>query len=108
MNKTISLSEFSQYPAGRKREDGKYSAEAFRDDVLIPALKQYDNVYVAIDVIMLAASFLDEAFGELVGTGLDHKLHFVGGDKRLAELASLYMYQATNNLRLEQKNANQQ
>ena len=64
MNKvTISIADnFSAYPA-----DGEYNATAFRKEWLLPALTDDARVEVTFDdVVGLAASFLDEAFGGLV------------------------------------------
>lgn len=58
--------DFSRSPAGRYVTDGPYSGEAFRDNMLFPAL-QKDNVEVNLDgVLGLGSSFLEEAFGGLV------------------------------------------
>jgi hypothetical protein len=64
-------SEFSKYPAGRTRRDGPYSAERFRDDILVPALKgaaeKGGRVIVILDgVYGYSSSFLEETFGGLV------------------------------------------
>lgn len=58
--------QFSRTPAGRYRKDGPFSGEQFRDDVLVPALRQG-----AVEVVLAGAagypsSFLEEAFGGLV------------------------------------------
>ena len=64
---TISIADFSKNPAGRTRVDGPFSAEAFRDDILIPALNANDKVEVNLDgTIGIAASFLQEAFAGLM------------------------------------------
>ncbi len=69
--KTIAIAkDFSKYPAGRSRRDGEFSAERFREDVLIPALKTAGNegrVIVLLDgVYGYSSSFLEETFGGLV------------------------------------------
>ena len=61
--------DFSKYPAGRYRQDGPSSGEAFREDHLKPALVDPDvtKVIVWLDgVAGFGSSFLDEAFGGLV------------------------------------------
>jgi hypothetical protein len=71
-DRTISIAkDFSAYPAGRGRRDGPNSAERFREDVLIPALRQAqeanDRVIVVLDdVLGYSSSFLEETFGGLV------------------------------------------
>lgn len=66
--KLISISkEFSEFPAGRFIEDGPFSGERFRDDLLAPALKEFDQVTVNIDgTLGFGSSFLEEAFGGLI------------------------------------------
>ena len=62
--------EFSRYPAGRYRSDGRYSGERFRQDFLVPALKKVkEQGIVTIEMDGAAGygpSFLEEAFGGLV------------------------------------------
>src|SRR5436190_18282538 len=71
-DKTISIAnDFSKYPAGRSRRDGEFSAERFREDLLIPALReaqeQGGRVIVVLDgVYGYSSSFLEESFGGLV------------------------------------------
>ena len=61
--------DFSPYPFGRYRTDGRYSAERFRTEYLVPALKK-DTVTVVLDDVPseIGSSFLEEAFGGLVRT----------------------------------------
>ena len=57
---------FTPYPVGRTRSDGRHSGEAFRDDYLVPALKA-GAVTVAMDGAKgYGSSFLEETFGGLV------------------------------------------
>lgn len=66
---TLNLSkDFSPYPAGRHRRDGRFSGEKFRDDMLWPLLKQPNvTVRILIDgVAGLPSSFWEEVFGGLV------------------------------------------
>lgn len=59
--------QFSEYPAGRYRQDGKFSGEVFRDDLLVPLLGANDAVNIDLDGAMgYGSSFLEEAFGGLV------------------------------------------
>lgn len=58
---------FTRFPAGRYRADGPYSGERFREDFLIPALKQNGKVAILLDGTMgYGSSFLEEVFGGLV------------------------------------------
>jgi hypothetical protein len=63
--------DFSRYPAGRSRRDGEFSAERFREELLIPALREAEQkgerVVVVLDgVYGYSSSFLEETFGGLV------------------------------------------
>lgn len=58
--------QFSRYPGGRLIKHGPFSGELFREEVLLPLLR--DNEQLQIDLtgaIGYGASFLDESFGEL-------------------------------------------
>lgn len=59
--------QFSRYPAGRFRDDGPYSGERFRDEVLLPALRSSGSVLIKLDGAMgYGSSFLEEVFGGIV------------------------------------------
>ena len=66
----ISVAEdFSRFPAGRFREDGPFSGQAFREDHLAPAMKRGESVEVHMDGTEgYGSSFLEESFGGLVHT----------------------------------------
>ena len=70
-NTTIDLArDFNPRPFGRYRTDGDRSAEVFRDDQLIPAMKQHEHVVVDLSGYnYYGSSFLEEAFGGLVRAG---------------------------------------
>ncbi len=58
---------FTKMPCVRNRDDGDFSGQEFREDVLIPALKSDSKVIVDLrGVLALGSSFLDEAFAGLV------------------------------------------
>ena len=67
--------DYSAIPFGRYRTDSKFSAEKFRDDVLIPALEKYDTVVIELDDVRMSygSSFLEETFGGLVRRGFSAK-----------------------------------
>jgi len=85
--KTIKISkDFSPFPAGRFRIDGKYSAEAFRDDILIPAIENNDVICIDFNGgFGYASNFLEEVFGGLIRSGytkekLLKQLQFISKD----------------------------
>lgn len=87
--RTISVADFSQFPAGRYRSDGPRSGEAFREDVLLPALRK-GPVRVLLDGTMgYGCSFLEEAFGGLVRErgfsrqGIDQRIFIEASDGSL-------------------------
>ena len=60
--------KFSEFPAGRNKGDGPYSGELFRENYLIPLLKD-PNIIIEVDLdgtLGYGSSFLEEAFGGLV------------------------------------------
>lgn len=63
---TILMSNFSELPFGRYRKDGANSAERFRDDILIPALKSNSNVTIDFGNLFIGSSFLYESFFFLI------------------------------------------
>lgn len=68
---TISIArDFSPFPAGRKRGDGPFTGQKFREDVLRPRLDRGLHVILDIDGVEgLPSSFLEEVFGGLVRDG---------------------------------------
>jgi STAS-like domain of unknown function (DUF4325) len=65
-------SDFSETPFGRYRAEGPESGEVFREDLLIPALKNFDRVILDIDDVEgLPSSFLEEVMGGLIRLGYD-------------------------------------
>ena len=84
--------DFSRYPAGRYIEDGPYNGQRFREDFLIPALKDNtEKVYIELDGVRgYNSSFLDEAFGGLVARGfpaedLIERLELISQDQSLID-----------------------
>ena len=72
--RTICLvDEFSDRPFGRYRDDGGRSAEVFREDHLMPALKGHDSVVVDLsNYNYYGSSFLEEVFGGLIRQGFTY------------------------------------
>ncbi|AOW14526.1 hypothetical protein LPB72_06065 [Hydrogenophaga crassostreae] len=73
---TISVAEqFSPAPAGRFLDDGPYPGAAFRDNLLLPAIRTSEKVIVDMEGTELAgSSFLEEAFGGLVRAGFSEEI----------------------------------
>lgn len=81
--------DFSDVPSGRHREDGEYSGQRFREDFLVPLLKDNDILEVSLDNTEgFGSSFLEEAFGGLIRYAgfrkmeLDKKLVIISGQSR--------------------------
>lgn len=72
---TISIAEdFSKCPGGRFPCDGPYSAEEFRDNILIPALRNNNKVIIKLDGTRgYSSCFLEEVFGGLYRNGVSIK-----------------------------------
>lgn len=67
---TVKIADWSLYPCGRYRQHGDHSAEAYRDDHLIPALEKHE--YVEVDMsgpLAFGSSWLEECFGGLARAG---------------------------------------
>lgn len=67
--KTIFVKTFSEFPGPRYRNLGPSSGQAFREEVLIPAIKEHgaENLSVNMDgTCGYGSSFLEEAFGGLL------------------------------------------
>lgn len=100
---TINIAkEFSPYPYGRLKKYSDTSGEAFRENFLIPTLKEYDQVKIILDGTEgYGSSFLDEAFANLIrNNGLSKeevlkKLEFVSkDDPSLIDEILLYINEA--------------
>ncbi|MFS2060002.1 STAS-like domain-containing protein [Kosakonia cowanii] len=69
MRNIVIAKEFSKTPFGRYMSDSPNSAERFRRDFLVPALKDTDQE-VVVDfrgiALGVGSSFLEEAFGGLI------------------------------------------
>jgi len=61
------VTEFTDTPGGRYRLHGDFSGEQFREEVLAPALRDFDEVVLDLNgAFGFPSSFIDEAFGILV------------------------------------------
>ena len=67
---TIRVSDFTDIPGARYRDDGPFSGEQYREEYLLPAfdlaLSEGARLLVDLDNVQgYATSFLEEAFGGL-------------------------------------------
>lgn len=62
----IVATQFSKYPGGRFKSDGRFSGEEFREEVLMPMLARCQQITMVLTGANgYGASFLDESFGEI-------------------------------------------
>jgi len=90
--------DFARYPAGRYTSDGPYSGQAFRENLLMSALRIPDaRIAIEFDGARgYGSSFLEEAFGGLVRAGfsaedLFSRIDFRSSDKSLIEEIRTYI-----------------
>tara|TARA_R110001599_G_C12155006_1_gene651805 strand:+ start:474 stop:827 length:354 start_codon:yes stop_codon:yes gene_type:complete len=81
--------DFSSHPIGRYRDDGPESGEVFREDLLIPKLKNLkagEQLEIVLDdeVEGYGSSFLVEAFAGVVKVG------FMSSEELLRKLTFIY------------------
>ena len=67
----VVASDFTRHPGGRYRDDGPFSGEEFRENILWPAIQTAQLTGERLIILLdgtdgYAASFLEEAFGGLV------------------------------------------
>ena len=66
--------DFSRFPGGRYEKHGKYSGEEFRERFLLPCLQAGMKVEICLDdTLGYPSSFLEEAFGGLIRSGISKK-----------------------------------
>ncbi len=100
---TIHMSDFALFPGGRYVSSGNYSAEVFRDDILIPALNEHKNIRLDLDnVVGYASCFLEELFGGLVRKGftkeeIDKRIKLVSIRNSLFKEIDHYLTEASKN-----------
>ncbi len=88
-NKYIKVaSEFTECPGGRYKKNGSFSGEEFRNDYLIPRIRQLtEKQKIIIDLDDgdgYGESFLEEAFGGLVrsmGKEAIEKIEIISNDE---------------------------
>lgn len=67
----VKVRDFSEFPGPRYISLGPDSGEKFREEVLIPSIKEYGDVTVDLDgTFGYGSSFLEEAFGGLARAGV--------------------------------------
>lgn len=102
--------EFTDMPIGRYRADDKFSGEVFREDLLVPALKNNNTVTLDLsNVYGFGSSFLEEAFSGIIRTKsftleeLKRKLQIICADDPMT-IKQIWCYIEDADNRLEQSN----
>ena len=96
---TINIArDFTKYPGGRFKDDGPFSGEALRDDILIPALRKYDIINLELDgPLGYGSGVLEECFGGLIREAgfsmfdLSKRINFISDNTKLLETIREYM-----------------
>jgi hypothetical protein len=70
VKRIVIATDFSDAPWGRFPADGDFCGETFRKKLLLPALRENEQVEVSFDGVEgLGSSFLDEGFAGLIKHG---------------------------------------
>ena len=72
----INVKDFSEFPGPRKEIVGPNSGEKFRETILLPALKNYPDEIIVVNLDGTAgygSSFLEESFGGLIRDSVDYE-----------------------------------
>ena len=96
-NVSISIAkDFSEFPGGRLPADGPFNGTVFREEFLVPHLREGMYVVVSFDgVAGFGSSFLEEAFGGLVRINhfdkewLDRHLELVTSENELTDFVEI-------------------
>jgi len=110
-NITLNLvKEYPQfkYPGHRSRAQSKNSGEEFRDDILIPFIKNNKSYNIIINLegaVGFPPSFLEEAFGGCILKGINEisQVKVIGIDEIEEERIKRYINKAIETKQAEQK-----
>lgn len=89
--------DFSVFPGGRFKKDSEYSAEEFRDTILIPSIKKHNNITIELDGTRgYSSCFLEEVFGGLIRIGynkeyINSHINFISTRKSLITEIQTYI-----------------
>lgn len=94
--------EYTTTPGLRFKWQGEYSGEEFRDDILIPLIKEHKNIVLELDGVEgYCIGWLEEVFGGLVrhfNSDINHPITLHSKSyKRLEDINDL-IYDALSNL----------
>ncbi|WP_074861786.1 STAS-like domain-containing protein [Lysobacter enzymogenes] len=94
--------EFSRYPVGRYKNQGKHNGEIFREDWLRPALTSNELVEILFDSALgYGSSFLEEVFGGMIRSGVKKtdllaRVKLITKDESLKKEIQFYIEQAAS------------
>lgn len=92
MPKTISVAlDYSRRPVGCTRAHGPFSAERFREELLLPTMRAHSSVVVNLNgTVGYSSAWLKAAFHDLAGLALIARLTIRATDSSLAKEAWNY------------------
>lgn len=64
---TFYVAQYTDMPLGRNSDDGPRNGEDYRENIIVPALREYDEIVIDFEgTLGTAPSFLEELFGGLI------------------------------------------
>jgi hypothetical protein len=89
---TIVVADYTDMPIGRNELDGPKNGADFRENHLIPALKEYEIVNVDFNgTLGTTPSFLEEVFGGAV------RNRYITGQELMRRAPVVYKFQSVKN-----------